>query len=337
LPVLLFSTEADAAQRASAYAALADDFIAKPVVQAELSRRLRARIETVRLRRLADGRHPGTGMLLPARTLAETDALLAQTDRTQPVALALVRSGALDGGQGARAWLTEGARLAVALGSAGTITGLADDDTVLVARVGPGRELADALRQLHDERNADAPEWRAGIVERMATDTATATATVTTLRMSAEAALNAAAQSGDAVHLHESGDDTRAPDVVVVEDDAALSDMLQYALKTAGFTYRAFHSGTDALAGLLQLERTAGRVLVLLDVDLPGLDGHTLHERLRLERPGQFAVVFCSVHAGEAEQLRAIEAGAIDWLTKPFSLRVLLAKVRRWRDLALTG
>jgi CheY-like chemotaxis protein len=235
------------------------------------------------------------------------------------------------GGSSGRAWLTEAARLARALGEGDTVCGLVDEATVLVARVGPGRALADGLAALARAGDGTAPAWRAGVVD------ADAAAPVPALRAAAEAALAAAALAGETVHLHEPTDDTRAPDVVLVEDDVALSDMLQFALRAAGFTYRAYASGPEALDALLGLERRVGRVLVLLDVDLPGMDGHTLHERLRLERPGQFAVVFCSVHGSEAEQLRAIEAGALDWLTKPISLRVLVAKVRRWRDLTLAG
>ena len=55
-------------------------------------------------------------------------------------------------------------------------------------------------------------------------------------------------------------------------------------------------------------------------------------ERLREERPGEFLVVFISVQASEADQLRALRAGALDFLPKPLSFRVLLAKVAAWRD-----
>ena len=333
LPILLFSSESDAANRADAYAAMADDFLAKPVVPAELTRRLRARIETVRLERLAEGRHPGTGLALPHRTLEGLDQLRQSAARDgQRLSVALVRQGRAEtAGAPGRTWLTEAARVARALGEGGTICGLVDETTVLVARAGPGRALADALAAVARDAPADARSWRAGAVD------ADAGATVAELRASAEAALGAAALAGETVHLHEPSDDTRPPDVVLVEDDVALSDMLQFALRAAGFTYRAYHAGPEALDALLALERRSGRVLVLLDVDLPGMDGHTLHERLRLERTGQFAVVFCSVHGSEAEQLRAIEAGALDWLTKPISLRVLVAKVRRWRELTMAG
>ncbi len=70
--------------------------------------------------------------------------------------------------------------------------------------------------------------------------------------------------------------------------------------------------------------------LELLDVDLPGLDGHSLHERLRVERPGAFSVVFQSAHGSETEQLRALTNGALDYVVKPLNLRVFLAKVPIW-------
>lgn len=124
-------------------------------------------------------------------------------------------------------------------------------------------------------------------------------------------------------------DDT--PDVVVVEDDASLADMVVYALRSAGHHVQAYSSGPEALAALLALQPPTGkRPLVLIDVDLPGLDGHSLHERLRVERPGAFAVVFQTVHAGEVEQIRALRAGALDYVIKPLNLRVLLAKLPIW-------
>jgi CheY-like chemotaxis protein/HPt (histidine-containing phosphotransfer) domain-containing protein len=122
-----------------------------------------------------------------------------------------------------------------------------------------------------------------------------------------------------------------APDVVLVEDDSALADMVVYALRSAGYHVEAYANGPDALARLLDVRPAHGRrPLVLLDVDLPGLDGHSLHEQLRVERPGAFGVVFQTVHAGEVEQIRALHGGAIDYVIKPLNLRVLLAKMPTW-------
>ncbi|HEY0970602.1 MAG TPA: response regulator [Gemmatimonadales bacterium] len=123
-----------------------------------------------------------------------------------------------------------------------------------------------------------------------------------------------------------------APDVVIVDDDLALSAMLEYAIRSSGLTLAAFGSGPEALHALLATRPSASgaRPLVLLDVDLPGLDGHSLHERLAAERPDAFRVVFMSAHTGEAGQLRALRAGALDYVVKPLSLPVLLAKLPLW-------
>ncbi len=140
--------------------------------------------------------------------------------------------------------------------------------------------------------------------------------------------------AGERKHEAKLDDPPSTPDIVVVEDDPALSEMLQFGLRSAGYSYQAYATGPDALDALLRM-RVSGktdtrRPLVLLDVDLPGLDGHSLHERLRVERPGAFAVVFQSAHANQAEQLRALTNGALDYVAKPLNLRVMLAKVPIW-------
>ena len=122
-----------------------------------------------------------------------------------------------------------------------------------------------------------------------------------------------------------------APDVVLVEDDVALADLIVFALETRGLTHRHFADGASALEGLRHMQVKGTRPILLLDVDLPGLDGHSLHERIRVERPGQFDVVFVSARGAESDQLRALQSGALDYLSKPISLRVLLAKLTSWR------
>jgi DNA-binding response OmpR family regulator len=324
LPIILFSSETDAERRRMAYAALADDFVPKPVVPEELRRRLRARLEQVRLRRLGEGLHPGTGLPLAARTAREA-ARTIELAGAAPIAIALVRPrGVLPRGAAADAWMHEAERLARLLGRAdiGTV-GLTNDDGLLVVTTADVGVLDVALRNAADDRLPNVPVWTAGLAS-----SSDVRRSLDALQQAAEEAL--AAADGQPVHRWSPDDDALAPDVVVVEDDEALSDMLQYALRAAGFTFRAYTSGTAALEGLLRLRPGTKRVLVLLDVDLPGLDGHSLHERLRVERPDHFAVVFATAHASEAEQLRALHAGAIDYVMKPIALRVLMAKVRIW-------
>jgi len=124
------------------------------------------------------------------------------------------------------------------------------------------------------------------------------------------------------------------PEIIVVEDDPALADLLIYGLRSRGYRFQLFRNGREALDGLLALEPGHGdgeqRPLLLLDVDLPALDGYSIFDTLQRDRPDRFRVVFTTVHGDESEQLRGLEAGALDYLVKPISLRVALEKIRRW-------
>lgn len=119
-------------------------------------------------------------------------------------------------------------------------------------------------------------------------------------------------------------------EVVVVEDDRALADMISYAIESTGRAVTVYYDGAEALRALVALQDNGNRRVVLLSVDLAGIDGHTLHERLQEIRPGAFIVGFMSVHASEADQIRALRAGAVDYLVKPVSISVLLEKIRAW-------
>jgi len=121
-----------------------------------------------------------------------------------------------------------------------------------------------------------------------------------------------------------------APEVILVEDDPALAGLLEYGLRARGYRFVTFRNGRDALDALLALDVGELHPLLLLDVDLPALDGYSILDTLTRERPGQYRVVFTTVHGDESEQLRGLEAGALDYLVKPISLRVALEKVRRW-------
>jgi CheY-like chemotaxis protein len=123
---------------------------------------------------------------------------------------------------------------------------------------------------------------------------------------------------------------TALPDLFLIEDDAALIELLEYGFRSRGYRSRVLRNGRVALEVLRSLQVADAHPLLLLDVDLPGLDGYSLFHMLQRERPGVFQVVFLTVHGGEDEQLRALEGGATDYLVKPVSLRVALEKIRRW-------
>jgi len=120
------------------------------------------------------------------------------------------------------------------------------------------------------------------------------------------------------------------PEIIYVEDDAALAELLEYGLKARGYRFQAYRNGREALRELLALNVEGTHPLLLLDVDLPALDGYSIFDALQRDRPGTYRVVFTTVHGREEEQLRGLEAGALDYLVKPISLRVALEKIKRW-------
>jgi CheY-like chemotaxis protein len=126
--------------------------------------------------------------------------------------------------------------------------------------------------------------------------------------------------------------DGDVPEVIVVEDDPALAELLTFGLEARGYRFLHFRNGREALDLLktLDTEGSSQPPLLLLDVDLPALDGYSIFEDLQQTCPGKFRVVFTTVHGSETEQLRGLEAGAMDYMVKPMSLRVALEKIRRW-------
>ena len=110
--------------------------------------------------------------------------------------------------------------------------------------------------------------------------------------------------------------------VLIVEDDEAISDSIAYALDRAGFrTLRAGDGGQG-----LRLFRQQRPDLVILDLMLPQMDGWRVTEELRKEDP-RVPVIVCSARTSEFDRVRGLEMGADDYVTKPFSMKELLARV----------
>ena len=120
------------------------------------------------------------------------------------------------------------------------------------------------------------------------------------------------------------------PEVIVIEDDPVFAELLRYSLTARGYQLLVFRNGREALAQLQALDTGGARPLVLLNVDLPGLDGFAVLEALNATRPGVFRPVFFSAHGSEDDQVRGLQAGAIDYVVKPVAPRVLLEKIRIW-------
>ena len=120
------------------------------------------------------------------------------------------------------------------------------------------------------------------------------------------------------------------PPIIVATADQALARILTFALEQIRLPFRLIDSGTDALRELLAMRVGSQAPIVVLDVDLPGVDGHAILERLGVDRPDTFLILVLSSHADESVQVRSLLAGALDHLAKPFNVRVLMAKIQRW-------
>jgi two-component system phosphate regulon response regulator PhoB len=115
------------------------------------------------------------------------------------------------------------------------------------------------------------------------------------------------------------------PLVLVVEDEAALQQVLAYNLEAAGFEVAQAHDGEEALT-LLE-ERMPD--LVLLDWMLPQLSGLELCRRLRRRPETQhLPIIILTARGEEPDRLRGLDTGADDFVTKPFSSAELIARIR---------
>jgi DNA-binding response OmpR family regulator/HPt (histidine-containing phosphotransfer) domain-containing protein len=325
LPIVLFSADASAEARENAVVAGADSFVPKPVAPAELRATLLAHIEQVRQDRLAHGLNPATALPEREAGLHAAEQLFGAMRRDGgPLSAAMVR---LRDAADELHWPRTCALLARAL--RGTGAALAHYDRVsLVATVRDGYDpMLSALNALRAaDPDGEGGRWVIGVAEAAAVG---ATSAVDLWHAASDAAAAAIAlEQGH--HEWTPADSTRAPDVIIVEDDPAFCDILEYALGQEGYTYKVLRTGPEALAYLRTVSVVSRKPLVLLDLDLPGLDGHAVHDHIRVGRPGDFVVVFLSAHSGDADQVRALRAGATDYLTKPLSLRVLLAKLPGW-------
>src|SRR5437660_10413785 len=110
--------------------------------------------------------------------------------------------------------------------------------------------------------------------------------------------------------------------ILCVEDDPQMRNFLQAQLKARNFQVQTVRDGAQAIdmAAIFQPQ------LVLLDLSLPSLDGLTFLRRLR-EWSGA-PVIVLSAHDEEPVKIKALDLGADDYLTKPFSLNELMARVR---------
>jgi two-component system phosphate regulon response regulator PhoB len=115
------------------------------------------------------------------------------------------------------------------------------------------------------------------------------------------------------------------PVVVVIEDESALSTMLKYNLEHEGYRVATASDGEEAL--MLVGEETPD--LILLDWMLPQISGIEICRRLRARaETASIPIIMLTARGEEADRIRGLDIGADDYITKPFSMTELLARIR---------
>src|SRR5690242_15892446 len=111
--------------------------------------------------------------------------------------------------------------------------------------------------------------------------------------------------------------------ILVVDDDPAITSLLRRGLTYEGFVVETAADGAEGLAAA----RDRPPALVILDIMLPGLDGIEVLRRLRAADP-RLPILLLTARDAPADQVQGLEQGADDYVVKPFTFEVLLARTR---------
>ena len=122
--------------------------------------------------------------------------------------------------------------------------------------------------------------------------------------------------------------------IYCVEDERNIRELLVYTLETTGFEAEGFETGAELDAAM----RKSLPELILLDIMLPGEDGYNILKRLKSDtRTRDIPVIMVTAKEAEFDKVKGLEGGADDYITKPFSVEELLARIRvTQRRLAIT-
>jgi len=109
--------------------------------------------------------------------------------------------------------------------------------------------------------------------------------------------------------------------ILIVDDEKTIVDILAYNLRKEGYTVLEAHDGNTGL----QMALSENPDLLILDIMMPGIDGYEVCKRLR--KVSQMPVIMLTAKAEETDKVLSFEIGADDYITKPFGIREMLARV----------
>lgn len=116
--------------------------------------------------------------------------------------------------------------------------------------------------------------------------------------------------------------DRRPSHILIIEDEPGLAESVRYALEVEGFTTTVTEDGFTGL----DLARRTSPDLVLLDLMLPAVSGLDICRQIRMS--SDVPIIMLTAKDSEADKVSGLESGADDYMTKPFSMRELVARVR---------
>jgi diguanylate cyclase (GGDEF)-like protein len=341
LPLLFLTAHSTPEVVSELFAAGADDYVNKPVLGPELLARVRSRLERQALQRAIEDVDRLTGLLRRDTARPQLDGLLKLGRRLgQPVCVAAFGVDELSAinreaghAAGDAALAAAGQALRAAFASDGVAARWGGGELV-VGMVGLGvHDARDRVGAVLEEiRQTPVPSVgdRVTLSAGLATWPADGEELDDLVAAAVDASRTARAAGGDRLGTPDATAQVDQVEVALVEDDDILAPLLLHALQTRGYSVRRIPDGDEA-ARLLGGPRPELRAeLVLLDWDLPGRDGLTVLRGLA-EDGGLVGtqVVMLTFRASEREVLSSLELGAVDHIAKPFSVPVLMQRVRR--------
>ena len=349
LPVLLLTVHADTDTIQQGFAAGADDYVGKPIVESELVARISGRLERARLNRSTDETDALTGMANSRKATQDLNQFLRLAERHgQAVSLAALgvdrfaeideRSGR---GTGDSLLRRVEAVLKKTVRSEGEeAIGRWSGDKFVMGMYGAARD--DGVRRVSrvfEELGKDGlissgdqslrVTFSAGVAEYPVDGS-----DLQALWRAADKALGQAMATGGGRVLPVGWDPSRSQakrvDVVLVDDDEAVAGIVLHALASRGYSTRWLRDGQEAADALGEPSPSLMAKVALLDVGLPSLDGLGLLRIIAKEGVlRRTRAIMLTARSSESEVLGSLELGAFDHVAKPFSIPILMHRVRR--------
>ncbi|HKR09441.1 MAG TPA: response regulator [Gemmatimonadaceae bacterium] len=347
LPVIFLTGHTDQVSVQRVFSAGADDYVGKPFVPAELMMRIESRLTGVKARKAPVETDPLTGLATALKATELIDRFLRLARRkSDPYSIAVLQIDAFASlSQNFGRALSDsvlrgvGAVLPKSFRAEDVPGWWGGPDFVIGMYGSPKDASAIKLAQICAkvaELNFIADDGRrvhiacSGGVAQYQTDGDTLSA----LREEAIKAMERARETGaktpvGIAGVKPTGPLTRRVDVAIVDDDAALVSLLQHSMETRNMRVATYPDGEAAVAALTGASPEVQASVILLGVDIPALNGLDVLRRLKAgEITSKSSVVMLTSRTGERDVLTALELGAMDHIAKPFSVPVLMHKVR---------